>query len=92
MRSRYVNRVGRRRLMTAGAAYGGVGIYVIGFEGEKQSWRLSGLAVPVRKNYWLNLQAEYDLRIMNRKIWVDIERRIIPLKQPGEGIQPRAQA
>jgi hypothetical protein len=60
-------------------AYGGVTIHGIGFEGEKQSWRLSGLAVLVRNNYWLNLQAEYDLRMMKRKSWVDIERRIIPL-------------
>jgi addiction module HigA family antidote len=46
----------------------------------------------VEAQFWLNLQAEYDLRMMKRRIWVDIERRIIPLKQPGEGIQHRAQA
>ena len=32
--------------------------------------------------FWLNLQTEYDLRMMKRKIWTDIERRIIPIKPP----------
>jgi len=30
--------------------------------------------------FWLNLQTEYDLRMMNRKIWSDIKRRIIPVQ------------
>ena len=30
--------------------------------------------------FWLNLQSEYDLRIMKRKVWADIERRIIPVQ------------
>jgi len=30
--------------------------------------------------FWLNLQTEYDLRIMKRKIWSDIERRIVPAR------------
>ena len=34
----------------------------------------------VEAQFWLNLQNEYDLRIMKRKIWTDIERRIIPIK------------
>ena len=34
----------------------------------------------VEAQFWLNLQTEYDLRMMKRKIWSDIERRIIPLK------------
>ncbi len=34
----------------------------------------------VEAQFWLNLQTEYDLRIMKRKIWTDIERRIIPIK------------
>ena len=34
----------------------------------------------VEAQFWLNLQTEYDLRIMKRKIWTDIERRIIPVK------------
>ena len=34
----------------------------------------------VEAQFWLNLQNEYDLRIMKRKIWSDIERRIIPVK------------
>ena len=33
------------------------------------------------ERFWLNLQTEYDLRIMKRKIWSDIERRIIPAKE-----------
>ena len=34
----------------------------------------------VEAQFWLNLQTEYDLRMMKRKIWSDIERRIIPIK------------
>ena len=34
----------------------------------------------VEAQFWLNLQVEYDLRMMKRKIWTDIERRIIPVK------------
>ena len=34
----------------------------------------------VEAQFWLNLQTEYDLRIMKRKIWTEIERRIIPVK------------
>jgi antitoxin HigA-1 len=41
----------------------------------------------VEAQFWLNLQSEYDLRMMKRKIWNDIEQRIIPVKktvsQPG---------
>ncbi len=33
----------------------------------------------VEAQFWLNLQTEYDLRMMKRKIWSDIERRIIPI-------------
>jgi addiction module HigA family antidote len=36
----------------------------------------------VEAQFWLNLQTEYDLRMMKRKIWTDIERRIIPVKIP----------
>ncbi len=32
----------------------------------------------VEAQFWLNLQSEYDLRIMKRKIWDDIKQRIIP--------------
>lgn len=35
----------------------------------------------VEAQFWLNLQTEYDLRIMKRKIWEDVERRIIPVKE-----------
>jgi addiction module HigA family antidote len=34
----------------------------------------------VEAQFWLNLQTEYNLRMMKRKIWTDIERRIIPVK------------
>jgi len=34
----------------------------------------------VEAQFWLNLQTEYDLRMIKRKIWTDIERRIIPVK------------
>jgi len=34
----------------------------------------------VEAQFWLNLQSEYDLRMMKRKIGRDIERRIIPVK------------
>ena len=34
----------------------------------------------VEAQFWLNLQTEYDLRMMKRKIWPDIERRIIPVQ------------
>ena len=36
----------------------------------------------IEAQFWLNLQTEYDLRMMKRKIWTDIERRIIPVKTP----------
>ena len=43
----------------------------------------------VEAQFWLNLQSEYDLRMMKRKIGNDIEQRIIPAKkwepQPGSG-------
>ena len=34
----------------------------------------------VEAQFWLNLQTEFNLRIIKRKIWSDIERRIIPFK------------
>src|SRR4030067_1275041 len=43
----------------------------------------------VEAQFWLNLQTEYDLRVMKRKIWADIERRIIPVKDTGESRQRR---
>jgi len=36
----------------------------------------------VEAQFWLNLQSEYDLRIMRRKIWDDIQQRIIPAQNP----------
>jgi len=35
----------------------------------------------IEAQFWLNLQSEYDLRIMKRKIGPDIERRILPAKK-----------
>ena len=36
----------------------------------------------IEAQFWLNLQSEYDLRIVRRKIWNDLEQRIIPLQNP----------
>jgi addiction module HigA family antidote len=41
----------------------------------------------VEAQFWLNLQTEYDLRMMKRKIWTDIERRIIPVKTSETGFE-----
>ncbi|MCJ7617778.1 MAG: HigA family addiction module antitoxin [Desulfobacterales bacterium] len=41
----------------------------------------------VEAQFWLNLQTEYDLRIIKRKIWPDIERRIMPVKTTETGIE-----
>jgi addiction module HigA family antidote len=38
----------------------------------------------VEAQFWLNLQTEYDLRMMKRKIWSDIKRRIIPVNASEE--------
>jgi addiction module HigA family antidote len=46
----------------------------------------------VEAQFWLNLQTEYDLRMMKRKIWADIEQRIIPVKDAGENVRHRARA
>ena len=46
----------------------------------------------VEAQFWLNLQIEYDLRIMKRKIWSDIEQRIIPAKATGAVIEHGAGA
>lgn len=35
----------------------------------------------VEAQFWLNLQSEYDLRVMKRKIGPDIEQRILPAKK-----------
>ncbi len=35
----------------------------------------------VEAQFWLNLQSEYDLRVMKRKIGPDIEQRILPVKR-----------
>ncbi len=46
----------------------------------------------VEAQFWLNLQTEYDLRRMKRKIWFDIQRRIIPVKTTETGIEHSARA
>lgn len=39
----------------------------------------------IEAQFWLNLQTEFDLRIVKRKIGADIEKRIIPAVPAGEG-------
>jgi addiction module HigA family antidote len=46
----------------------------------------------VEAQFWLNLQTEYDLRLMKRKVWADIERRIIPIKETADKIPHSAEA
>jgi addiction module HigA family antidote len=46
----------------------------------------------VEAQFWLNLQTEYDLRIMKRKVWADIERRITPIKETRIGSEHTAGA
>lgn len=41
----------------------------------------------VAAQFWLNLQNEYDLRRLKRKIWNDIEQRIIPVKTLDTGVE-----
>lgn len=41
----------------------------------------------VEAQFWLNLQNEFDLRMMKRKIGAEIEKRIIPVKHDSESIQ-----
>ena len=40
----------------------------------------------IEAQFWLNLQTEFDLRIMKRKIGADIKKRIIPAKHTSEPI------
>ena len=42
----------------------------------------------VEAQFWLNLQSEYDLRMMKRKIGDDIEQRIIPAKKQESQMVP----
>lgn len=46
----------------------------------------------IEAQFWLNLQTEFDLRVMKRKIGADIEKRIIPAKHTGESIHQSAGA
>ncbi len=34
----------------------------------------------IEAQFWLNLQSEHDLRVIKRKIWSDIKRRILPVQ------------
>ena len=36
----------------------------------------------IEAQFWLNLQTEFDLRTLRRKIWADVEKRIIPANIP----------
>jgi addiction module HigA family antidote len=40
----------------------------------------------IEAQFWLNLQTEYDLRILKRKIWADIEQRIIPVRDADQEV------
>ena len=42
----------------------------------------------IEAQFWLNLQSEYDLRVMKRKIGSDIEQRILPVKRIPSGNIP----
>jgi len=45
----------------------------------------------IEAQFWLNLQSEYDLRVMKRKIGSDIEQRILPAKKiPSDNIPAEA--
>ena len=46
----------------------------------------------VEAQFWLNLQAEYDLRMMKRKIGSDIKQRIVPVKRVTSQIRSEAEA
>ncbi|MBW1719201.1 MAG: HigA family addiction module antidote protein [Deltaproteobacteria bacterium] len=46
----------------------------------------------IEAQFWLNLQTEYNLRRIKRKIWPDIERRIIPVQTTETGIENSAGA
>jgi len=40
----------------------------------------------IEAQFWLNLQSEYDLRIMRHKIGNEIARRILPVKRSSSQI------
>lgn len=46
----------------------------------------------IEAQFWLNLQTEFDLRNMKRKIGSDIEKRILPSKHASEIIPNNASA
>ena len=46
----------------------------------------------IEAQFWLNLQSEYDLRMMKRKIGIDITRRIIPIQSSNNVFDPGLEA
>ena len=40
----------------------------------------------IEAQFWLNLQTEYDLMVLKRRIWADIEKRIIPVREAGQEV------
>ncbi|MBI4773836.1 MAG: HigA family addiction module antidote protein [Deltaproteobacteria bacterium] len=49
----------------------------------------------VEAQFWLNLQSEFDLRLIKRKIGNDIEQRIIPVnraRKPASQLEPNSGA
>jgi len=46
----------------------------------------------IEAQFWLNLQTEFDLRVMKRKIGADIEKRIIPAKYTGKSLPQSSSA
>jgi addiction module HigA family antidote len=43
----------------------------------------------VEAQFWLNLQGKYDLRTTKRKIWGELERRIIPIPKDTSGSESK---
>jgi addiction module HigA family antidote len=41
----------------------------------------------IEAQFWLNLQNEYDLRLQKKKVWNDIEQRIIPINRTDINIE-----
>ncbi len=41
----------------------------------------------IEAQFWLNLQNEYDLRLQKKKVWNDIEQRIIPVNRTDINIE-----
>ncbi len=46
----------------------------------------------IEAQFWMNLQTEFDLRMIKRKIWSDIKLRIIPVNTTKTGLENNAGA